>query len=110
LTTVQQNIAKLNNGFMMSFNIVGTQVSQQLVQSQTCSLSGLITAATTQAQSLAAASGLTLGGILALSSSTSNSVVTPTNIVSGPGYVSTIPGSAVPAPCAITVKFNVTRN
>jgi uncharacterized protein YggE len=110
LTTVQQNIAKLNNGFMMSFNIVGTQVSQQLVQSQTCSLPSLITAATTQAQNLAAASGLTLGAILALSSSTSNSVFTSTNVVSGPGYVSTTPGSAVPAPCAITVKFNVTRN
>ncbi len=110
LTTVQQNIAKLNNGLTMSFSIVGTQVSQQLVQSQTCSLSGLITAATTQAQNLAAASGLTLGAILAMSSSTANSVFTPTNIVSGPGYVSTIPGSAVPPPCTITVKFNVTRN
>jgi uncharacterized protein YggE len=110
LTTLQQNIAKLNNGLTMSFSIVGTQVSQQLVQSQTCSLSGLITAATTQAQNLAAASGLTLGAILALSSSTSNSAFTPTNVISGPGYVSTIPGSAVPPPCAITVKFNVTRN
>ncbi len=110
LTTVQQNIGKLNNGLMMSFNIVGTQVSQQLVQSQTCSLSGLITAATVQAQNLAAASGLTLGAILALSSSTSNFVLTPANIVSGLGYVSTIPGSATPPPCAISVKFNVTRN
>jgi len=110
LTTVQQNIAKLNNGLMLSFSIVGTQVSQQLVQSQTCSLSGLIAAATMQAQNLAAASGLTLGAILALSSSTSNSVFTPTSIISEPGFVSTITGSAVPPPCAITVKFNVTRN
>jgi uncharacterized protein YggE len=92
LTTVQQNIAKLNNGLTMSFSIIGTQVSQQLAQSQTCSLSGLITAATAQAQSLAAAGGLTLGAILAMSSSTSNVI------------------SSAPPPCAITVKFNVTRN
>ena len=53
-----------NNGLTLSFSIVGTQVSQQLAQSQTCSLSSLITAATTQAQSLAAAGGFTLGSIL----------------------------------------------
>jgi uncharacterized protein YggE len=110
LTTVQQNITKMTNGLTMSFSIVGTQVSQQLVQSQTCSLSGLIAAATTQAQNLAATSGFTLGAILAMSSSISNSAFTPTNVFSGPGYISTIPGSAVPPPCAITVKFNVTRN
>jgi uncharacterized protein YggE len=95
LTTVEQNITRLKNGLMMSFSIIGTQVSQQLAQSQTCSLSGLITAATTQAQNLAAVSGFTLGTILALSSSTSS--------------VATISNSAS-SPCAITVKFNVTRN
>ena len=69
----------------MSFSIVGTQVSQQLAQSQTCSLSGLIAAATTQAQNLAAASGFTLGAILAMSSSTSNSVFTPDKRCFGAG-------------------------
>jgi uncharacterized protein YggE len=108
LTTVQQNIAKLDNGLVLSFSIIGTQVSQQLAQSQTCSLSGLITAATTQAQSLAAASGLTLGAILALSSSTS-SVVSNSQVVANGAMLATISSSA-PAPCAITVKFNVTRN
>ena len=95
LTTFEQNIAKANNGLALSFSIVGTQVSQQLAQSQTCSFPALITSATTQAQSLAAAGGVTLGSILALSSSTSN-------------YVSS-PYAALPT-CAITVKFNVTRN
>jgi hypothetical protein len=95
LTTLQQTIAKQNNGLTLSFSITGTQISQQLAQSQTCSLLALITSATTQAQSLAAAGGLTLGSILALSSSTSNFVASP--------Y------ATAPA-CAVTVKFNVTRN
>jgi uncharacterized protein YggE len=105
LTTLQQNIAKLNNGMTLSFNIVGTQVSQQLAQSQTCSLSALIASATTQAQNLASAAGLTLGSILALSSATST-------VGSGPQLPLEVPGllfSATPPPCAITVKFNVTR-
>ena len=105
LTTVQQNITKLNNGMMLSFNIVGTQVSQQLAQSQTCSISGLISSATTQAQNLATASGLTLGSILALSSAAST-------VASGSQVPVEVPGlvfSATPPPCAITVKFNVTR-
>ncbi len=85
LAALQQNFTQQNNGLTLSFSVTGTQVSQQLVQSQPCSITGLITAATTQAQSLAAASGFTLGGILALSSST-------------------------PSPCAISVKYNVTRN
>jgi uncharacterized protein YggE len=95
LTTLQQTLAMQNNGLTLSFSIVGTQVSQQLAQSQTCSLSALITAATTQAQSLAAAGGFTLGSILAMSSSTSNGVISP---------------YATQPSCAITVKFNVTRS
>jgi uncharacterized protein YggE len=103
LTTVQQNIAKLNNGLMMSFSVIGTQVSQQLAQSQTCSLPGLITSATMQAQSLAAASSFTLGAILALSSSTSS-------VMSNSQVVANGISNSAPSPCAITVKFNVTRN
>jgi uncharacterized protein YggE len=107
LSTLQQNIAAAKNGLTLSFSIVGTQVSQQLAQSQTCSLASLITSATTQAQALASAAGVQLGAILALSSSTSNAVSNST-FVSGP-YVSTIYNS-VPPPCAVTVKFNVTRD
>lgn len=104
LTTLQQNIAKAHNGLALSFSIAGTQISQQLAQSQTCSYSDLVTAATTQAQALATAGGVTLGSILALASTTAN-------VAAGPAYVglglgSILVASATPAPCAITVKFN----
>jgi len=108
LTTLQQNILKANNGLALSFSIAGTQVSEQLAQSQTCSLPSLITAATTQAQSLAAAAGVNLGAILALASSIS-SVVTNSQTVAAGAYISTVLNST-PPPCAITVKFNATRN
>jgi uncharacterized protein YggE len=74
LTTLQQNIAKANDGLSLSFSIAGTSVSQQLAQSQTCSLPSLIASATTQAQSIAIAANRTVGQILALSSSTSSSL------------------------------------
>jgi uncharacterized protein YggE len=108
LTTLQQNITKANNGLTLSFSIIGTQVSQQLAQSQTCSLPSLVAAATTQAQALAAAGGVNLGTILALSSSISNVVTNSQTEFSG-AFISTLI-SSVPPPCAITVKFNVTRN
>lgn len=108
LTTLQQNIAKANNGLTLSFSIVGMQVSQQLAQSQTCSFSNLIATATMQAQALAAVGGVTLGSILALSSSTSN-VTSSSNYV-GVGAVVYESVYSTPPPCAITVKFNVTRN
>ncbi len=84
LTTLEQSIAKLNNGLTLAFTITGTQISQQSAQSQPCSLTGLIASATTQAQNLAAAAGgITLGPIIALSGTTSS--------------------------CAITVRFSTTR-
>ncbi len=95
LTTLQQTIGLQNSGLTLSFAISGTQVSPQLAQSQTCSLSGLITSATTQAQSLAAAGNLTLGSIIALSGSTSTVVANP---------------YATAPPCAITVTFSVGRH
>ncbi len=108
LTTLEQNIAKQNNGMALSFSIVGTQVSQQLAQAQTCSLAGLIATATTEAQSLASAANVTVGRILALSSSTSTGV-SNTGIINGVfGGVSFSTVSAAPPPCAITVKFALT--
>jgi uncharacterized protein YggE len=95
LTTLQQTIGGQNSGLSLSFTISGTEVSPQLAQSQTCSLSGLIASATTQAQSLAAAGNLTLGSIIALSGSTSTVVANP---------------YATAPPCAITVTFSVGRH
>jgi uncharacterized protein YggE len=104
LTTLQQNLAQQNNGLTLSFSIVGTQVSQQLAQSQTCSLAGLIASATAQAQSLASAANLSVGRILALSSSTSNAVSSSAGLFAI-GAVSFSTFSASPPPCAITVTF-----
>jgi uncharacterized protein YggE len=97
LTTLQQNITQKNKSLKLSFSIQGTQVSSQAVQSQTCSVSDLLSDARTQAQKLASAAGVTLGTILAMSSPTSNVVVPPAPYV------------ASAAPCALTVKFAVTR-
>ena len=108
LTALQQSIAKLNNGMTLSFYIAGTQVSQQLAQSQTCSIPALVADATAQAQTLAAAGGMTLGAIVAMSSATSNLVASPQAIFASGPYVSTISSSLAP-PCVITVKFNTTR-
>jgi len=109
LTTLQQNIAKLNNGLTLSFSIVGTQISQQLAQSQTCSLPTLVASATAQAQNLAAAGGLTLGGIIAMSSTTSSVVSSPPSVVLS-GSFAEISGTGVSVPpCAITVRFSATR-
>jgi hypothetical protein len=105
LTTLQQNIAKANNGLALSFSIAGTQVSQQLAQSQTCSLAGLIASATAQAQNLAAAANLTAGRILAISSGTATGISNSGVLYAGLSSVYVPTNSAVPPLCAITVKF-----
>lgn len=80
LTKLQQTIAQNNSGLTLTFSVNGTQVSQQLQQSQSCSNADLIADATAQAQKLAAAAGLTLGPIRELSNA-------PALESSGPGYV-----------------------
>ena len=67
LTKLQQTITQNNSGLTLSFSVNGTQISQQLQQTQSCSNSELIADATAQAQKLAAAAGLTLGPIAKLS-------------------------------------------
>ncbi len=67
LTKLEQTIAQNNSGLSLTFIVNGTQVSQQLQQSQACSNSDLIADATAQAQKLAAAAGMSLGPILRLS-------------------------------------------
>jgi hypothetical protein len=108
LTALQQNIAQNNKSLKLSFSIQGTQVSQQLQQSQTCSIPDLLADARTQAQKLADAGGVTLGAILAMSSPASSSALAiPQQIVAVGSFVST--STFTPAPCALTVKFAVTR-
>ncbi len=67
ITKLEQTFAQNNNGLTLTSGVNGTQVSQQLRESQSCSNSDLIADATAQAQKLAAAAGLTLGPILDLS-------------------------------------------
>jgi uncharacterized protein YggE len=108
LASLQQAIAKANNGLTLSFSIVGTQVSQQLAQSQTCSFPNLIADATAQAQKLAAGANLTVGRILAISSSGVTGVSSQGSVYAGLLQVYVPLNSAVPPPCALTVKFALT--
>jgi len=101
LTNIQQGFAKKNAGLTMSFSVQGTQVSQQLQQSQPCVVSDLLADAHAQAQKLADAAGLTLGQILALSSSTSS-----TTGSSNSGIFSVLPSLSI---CAATVKYALIR-
>jgi uncharacterized protein YggE len=104
LTAIEQSIMQANSGFTLSFSVQGTQVSSALQQSQVCSIPGLISDATAQAQKLASAAGLNLGSIVAMSSAgASSGAVFET--ISG-AFSSQI---TVPQSCALTVKFAVTR-
>jgi hypothetical protein len=103
LTALQQTIAKQNNGLALNFSVQGTQVSQQLLQSQPCVLSDLLASARSQAQNLATAAGFTLDVIQAMSSTVSTSVSSQ-----GQGFNSFPLGSAS-APCTVTVKFGLVR-
>jgi uncharacterized protein YggE len=107
LTALQQNIAQNNKSLKLSFSIQGTQVSQQLQQSQTCSIPDLLTDARTQAQTLAVAGGVTLGTILAMSSPTSSAAIFPNSYPINTGI--SFSSAFAPAPCVVTVKFAVTR-
>jgi hypothetical protein len=104
ITAVQQTIAAAKNGFSLSFTVQGTQVSQQLQQSQSCVLSSLLAQARTQAQSLATAAGFKLDAVQAMSS-------TVTTSVSGQGQnLSSFLLGAGSAPCTATVKFGLNHN
>ena len=105
LTTVQQNIAKKNAGLTMSFSVQGTQVSQQLQQSQPCVVADLIADARVQAQKLADAAGLALGQILGLSSPVSS--IAGSNNSSLSSFLIGVPFP--PSICAVTVKFALIR-
>ena len=103
LTTVQQNVAKKNNGFGVSFSLQGSQVSPQAQQSQACALSDLIADARAQAQKLADAAGMGVGVILAMSSATSVPTATTAGLSSFLIGVAPLPN------CILTVKFALQR-
>jgi hypothetical protein len=108
LATLQQSIAKNNNGMTMSFSVAGTQVSVPLQQSQTCPLPDLLSDARAQAQKMAEAANMTLGAILAMSGSIATvqpgSGVPITAYLGSPLINSVITNPTAPT-CFVTVKF-----
>jgi hypothetical protein len=110
MTKFQQTITQNNSGLTLTFYVDGTEVSQQLRQSQSCSNSDLIADATAQAQKVSAAAGLTLGPILSLSNTPlpQPTLVYATNEIVGEivpnnflvGYVS-------PVTCSLYVEFRL---
>lgn len=107
ISAVQQRMS-VRNMLSLSFTVIGTQVSQQLQQAQTCSNADLISDATAQAQTIAAAANLTLGPILKLSNVPTESIY--------PAYLSLVSGafSAVlyapasqPITCSLLVQFQL---
>src|ERR1039457_2152441 len=88
LTSLQQSTMQANSGFTLSFSVQSAQVSTSLLQSQSCNIPGLIAEATAQAQKLAAAAGLNLGSILAMSSNTSSAVANNSVPVATIGLIS----------------------
>ncbi len=93
LIALQKTITQNNSGLTLSFSVSGLQVSQDLLHSQTCTVTDLLSDARSQAQKLATAANLYLGTVLAMSGVTS---------MNAPLY-----GSV--SSCSLTVKFGVTR-
>jgi hypothetical protein len=96
-SALQQAVAQKNNGTTLSFFVTGAQVSAQALLAQSCSLPDLIADARAQAQKLANAAGLSLGGILSMSGVTT----TTSSPARSPAY-------AIVPVCSITVKFAAT--
>jgi hypothetical protein len=71
LTELRQTISKKNGGLQMSFNLVGLQVSPQLLASQQCSNRDLVADARAHAEKLASAVGFGVGYVLSISKPTS---------------------------------------
>jgi hypothetical protein len=94
LAALQKSIPQKNSSLMLSFGVQGTQVSDQLQQTQTCSVPDLLSDARAQAQKLANSANLFVGAVLAMSSSA---------YTGPPLYNGFSPG------CGMTVKFAVTR-
>jgi hypothetical protein len=106
LASLQQTIGQQNSSLTLSFNVQGTQVSAQSQQMQVCPTSALLTDATSQAQQLASAAGLSLGSVLAMSSGASGSY---SGAYTAIGSLSSFFLGAPSSACSLTVKFGVLR-
>ena len=108
LVKLQQTITQNNSGLNLTFLVDGTQVSQQLWQSQSCSNADLISDATVQAQKVAAAAGVTLGPIIHLSNApmaaASSGEVAVRNVYLT-DFLLGVPPS--PVTCSLVVQFQL---
>ena len=104
LVSLQQTIAKSNNGLKLSFYIGGLQASDALAQAQSCPVTDLLSDAQAQAKKLADAAGFAVGPILTIDGSSANGAAARVDYPINTGF-------AAPAPstCAITVKFRLLR-
>jgi len=82
-TGLQMSLSKGNTGISLSFAVQNLQASAQAQQTQPCSLAGLLSDARSQAQKIANAAAVTVGPVLAI-----------TNSISDTGMI-----------CSATVKF-----
>ena len=109
LTKLQQTITQNNSGLTLAFYVDGTEVSQQLRQSQTCSNSDLIADATAQAQKVSAAAQLTLGPVRSLSNTPlpQPTLVYATNEIVGEIVPNNFVVYSSPVTCSLYVEFQL---
>lgn len=114
LTSLQKTITKDNSGLTLTFTVNGTQVSQQLQQSQlaqSCSDANLISDATAQAQKLASAANVTLGPVIKLSNAalpTSAGAVQPVAYAELALAAYIVPVNySPPTTCSLSVQFQL---
>lgn len=119
LTAIEQSMMQKDGGLSIDFGVASGGVQPQLHEAQSCPIGDLVSDARNQAQMLAAASGLTLGSILAISDGSSRAFALSvggggSSGVGVPGYylpattyrVFTTPPVAT---CAIIVQFTLLR-
>jgi hypothetical protein len=116
LAQLQQTLGGPKGQPNLTYLVQGTQVSQALQASQSCSFPALVTDAQSQAQKLASAAGVTLGPVV----SVSDFPVSPVSVLQGEFgqivavggvsqstvFISLLP-SIAPPPCALTVQFQL---
>ena len=90
-------MAKKDNGMSLAYALRGTQASPQALAVQKCAEADLIGDARTQAQKMASAAGLSIGGVVAVSGT---SLVTPASTAFSSGTYQ--------PSCTLTVKFALT--
>lgn len=114
LTTLQRSIVQNNSGLTLAFLVQGTQSSPASIQLQTCAAKDLVADALAQAQNVAAAAGLYIGPIIAISDGSSVTAV--------PTYAERLGAFSIgnwinptswfnptPSGCYIEVKFKLLR-